>query len=115
MVGFTLTGKQAQQQLGALASASGGVYYSAEDGPALSRALVAATISRFPYSILDASGAVVARGEAGDNGQELPAGTYRIVVQAGDTAIALDGVAVAAGGTSAVRVQRQGDRFVLAK
>jgi len=34
--------------------------------------------------VYHASGAAVARGEAGDRGQELTAGTYRVVVQAGD-------------------------------
>ena len=113
IVGFTLKEQQAQQQLGALAAATGGAYYSAADGPSLTRALAAATISRFPYTIFGRDGAIAARGEAGDNGQELTAGDYKVVVQAGDEQLVLDRVAVAVAGTAAVRVTRKGDRFVL--
>ncbi len=113
IVGFTLTGQQARQQLGALTASTGGAYYAAADGPALSHALVAATISRFPYTVYDAGGAAVATGEAGDRGQELTAGTYRIVVQAGDDRLTLDKVVVDVAGSSGVRVVRKGDTFVL--
>ena len=84
-----------------------------EDGPALTRALVAATISRFPYSILSASGARVGKGEAGDNGQDVPPGEYKVVVQAGDEELVIDRVTVAAGHDATVRVVRKGDRFAL--
>jgi hypothetical protein len=113
IVGFTLKEQQAQQQLGALASGTGGAYYSAADGPSLTRALVAATISRFSYTVFDQSGKAVAHGEAGDNGQELTAGDYKVVVQAGDEQLVLDRVSVAVAGSAAVRVTRKGDRFVL--
>jgi len=113
IVGFTLTGQTAKQQLGALASESGGHYYTAADGPALSRAVVAATINRFPYSVTDATGAVVAQGEAGDPGQEVPAGTYTLVVKAGDESLSLAGVTMVAGHDLGVRVVRKGDGFGL--
>ena len=113
LVGFTLTGQQARQQLGSLTASTGGAYYAAADGPALSRALVAATINRFPYTVYDASGAVVAKGEAGDRGQELNAGTYRVVVQAGDDQLTMDKVVIDVAGSAAVRVTRKGDAFVL--
>lgn len=113
IVGFTLKEGQAQQQLGALTSATGGAYYSAADGPSLTRALVAATISRFPYTVFDRAGAIVARGEAGDPGQELTAGDYKVVVQAGDEQLVLDNVSIAVAGSAGVRVTRKGDRFVL--
>lgn len=96
-----------------MATATGGSYYSADDGGALTRALVAATISRFPYSIASASGAIVARGEAGDKGQELPAGEYKLVVQAGDETLVIDRISVAPGRDARVRVVRTGDRFAL--
>jgi hypothetical protein len=113
IVGFTLKAQQAQQQLATLTAATGGAYYSAADGPSLTRALVAATISRFPYIVFDASGAVVARGEAGDKGQELTAGDYKVVVQAGDEQLVLERVPVAVAGNAGVRVTRKGDRFAL--
>jgi hypothetical protein len=113
IVGFTLTGQQARQQLGSLTASTGGAYYAAADGPALSRALVAATISRFPYTVYDANGTAVASGEAGDRGQELTAGSYRIVVQAGDDKLTLDNVVIGVAGSAGVRVVRKGDAFVL--
>jgi len=113
IVGFTLTDQKARQELGAIAKATGGSYYSADDGGALTRALVAATISRFPYSVISASGAIVARGEAGDQGQELPPGDYKLVVQAGDEPLVIDRIPVAPGRDATVRVVRKGDRFAL--
>jgi hypothetical protein len=113
IVGFTLTGQQARQQLGALTASTGGHYYAAADGPALGRALVAATINRFPYTVYDASGAVAAKGEAGDRGQELNAGTYRVVVQAGDDELTLEHVVIEVAGSAGLRVTRKGDAFVL--
>jgi hypothetical protein len=113
IVGFTLTSQKAKADLGALSSGAGGHFYSAADGPALSRAVVAATINRFPYSVVDASGTVVAEGEAGDPGQELPAGQYKLIVKAGDETLTLDGVAMTVGQNVGVRVVRKGDAFVV--
>ena len=113
IVGFTLANQKARQELGALATATGGNYYSADDGRALTRALVAATINRFPYSIISASGATVAQGEAGDKGQELPPGEYKLVVQAGDEALVVDRLSIAPAIDATVRVIRKGDRFAL--
>jgi hypothetical protein len=113
IVGFTLQGPQARRSLAALATATGGAYYAAQSGEALSRALVTAAISSFPFSIKDASGKVVAQGEAGDSGHDVPPGDYTIVVQAGDRTITLPHVAVALGQTHALRVTRKGDGFAL--
>jgi Mg-chelatase subunit ChlD len=113
IVGFTLANQKARQELGAMATATGGSYYSADDGRALTRALVAATINRFAYSVISASGATVAQGEAGDKGQELPPGDYKLVVQAGDEALVLDRLSMAAANDATVRVVRKGDRFAL--
>ena len=52
---------------------------------------------RFPFSVKDATGKVVAEGEAGDPGHDLAPGDYTIVVQAGDQALTLPHVTVAAG------------------
>ena len=113
IVGFTLSRQQARQQLGTLTSSTGGAYYAAADGAALTHALVAATIRRFPYTVYDAGGAEVAHGEAGDRGQELTAGTYRVVVQAGDDRLTMEQVVVGVAGSIGVRVVRKGDGFAL--
>jgi hypothetical protein len=96
-----------------MATSTGGSYYSAEDGNALTHALVAATISRFPYSVMSAAGTIVARGEAGDKGHELPAGEYKLVVQAGDDSLVVEHLSIAPARDAAVRIVRKGDRFVI--
>ena len=115
IVGFTLEGQQARKALGALASGTGGAYYAAADGPALTHALVNATVTTFPFSIKDASGKVVAQGEAGDAGHDLPAGDYTVVVQAGDQQLTLPHVTIAVGQTAAIRVTRKGDGFAIGR
>ena len=115
IVGFTLQAQTAQKALGSLAASTGGAYYGAANGAALSRALTAATITRFPFSVKDATGKVVAEGEAGDPGHDLAPGDYTIVVQAGDQALTLPHVTVALGQTATVRVTRKGDSFVVSR
>jgi hypothetical protein len=115
IVGFTLQGQQAQKALGSLATGTGGAYYSAQNGPALSRALAAATITTFPFSIKDAASKVVAQGEAGDAGHDLPPGDYTVVVQASDQTLTLPHVTVAVGQTATVRVTRKGDSFIVSR
>jgi hypothetical protein len=113
IVGFTLTGAKARAPLAALAASTGGSYYTAADGAALTRALVAATLTRFPYTVYAATGAPAATGEAGDGGVELPPGDYRIVVRAGDENVVLDKVSIAAGGSAAVSIVRKDSGFTL--
>jgi hypothetical protein len=115
IVGFTLTGQKAKEDLGSLTSAAGGHYYTAADGPALSRAVVAATISRFPYSVVDASGAVVAQGEAGDPGQEVAPGHYKLIVKAGEESMALEDLSVEVGTDVGVRIVHKGDGFAVVR
>jgi hypothetical protein len=113
IVGFTLTDDKARQPLAAIAGATGGRYYSAKDGAALSRALVTATLTRFPYTVYSASGSQVGKGEAGDNGLQLPAGDYKIVVRAGDQDLTVEKVSIAPGRDAAVTIARKDDGFVL--
>jgi hypothetical protein len=115
IVGFTLQGQAAQKSLGSLAASTGGAYYGAADGASLSRALTAATITKFPFSVKDASGKVVAEGEAGDAGHDLAPGDYTVLVQAGDQTLTLAHVTVALGQTATVRVTRKGDSFVVSR
>ncbi len=113
IVGFTLAGAQARAPLAGLAGSTGGAYLSAQDGPSLARAIVAAATDRFPYKVLNAMRETVAAGDAGDAGAELPAGTYRVVVQAGADDITLEGVAIARGADTKLRIVRKGDRFAV--
>ncbi|HWW88829.1 MAG TPA: hypothetical protein VNZ26_34790, partial [Vicinamibacterales bacterium] len=113
IVGFTLAGKQVEQQLGALAESTGGRFYSAQNGDALTRALMMAATERFPYTVVDAAGKEVAAGEAGQAPTELPAGEYRVVVRAANEELVAEKVQVAPGADSLLRVVLENDRFVL--
>jgi hypothetical protein len=118
IVGFTLTGKQVAQQLGTLAEATGGHYYSAQNGDALSRALMMAAIESFPFTVFDAAGKQVATGEAvrGDAGRgavDLPPGDYRVVVRAGSEEVVAEHVSIAPGTDATVKVVLKGDRLAI--
>lgn len=114
IVGFTLTGQQAQKSLSGLAGSTGGAYYAASDGSALARALNA-TVDTFPFTVIDASGKTVAQGEAGDRGVDLPAGEYTIAVDAGARHLTLPHVAVVAGQPLSVHVARTADGFAISR
>jgi Mg-chelatase subunit ChlD len=114
IVGFTLTGKKVEQQLSQFAEATGGHYYSAQDGAALTRALGRAALTRFPYTIFDSKGTQVAAGLAGPLMETLPPGDYRIVVQAGDSEITTN-VTLAANDEVIMRIVDRGDRFELVR
>jgi hypothetical protein len=112
IVGFTLTGKQTAAQLTTLAEGTGGHYYAAQSGEALARALLIAAVEKFPYVITDATGKVVAKGEAGGGPEELGAGEYTVVVTAGDQQLT-EKVTVTTGGDVTLKVRLKGDTFVV--
>lgn len=114
IVGFTLTGKKVEQQLSQFAEATGGRYYSAQDGAALSRALGRAALTRFPYTVYDAKGTQVAAGLAGPLMEALPPGDYKVVVQAGDNELTTN-VTLAAKDEVVLQIVDRGDRFELVR
>lgn len=113
IVGFTLTGKEVQQQLSELAQSTGGRYYTAENGDALARALLLAAREKFPYAIYDAGGNEVAKGETGPLAEALPPGEYKVTVRAGDQELVKDHVKVALNSDTIIKVTPQEDHFVL--
>ena len=115
IVGFTLTAKQSQQALSALASGTGGRFYSAQNGEALGRALLAAAVRRFPYRVLDAAGKQVAAGEAGGDAADLAPGQYKVVVTAGDEEVVADAITVGAGSDVVLTVALKDGRFVIVR
>ncbi len=115
IVGFTLTAKQSQQALSALASGTGGRFYSAQSGEALGRALLAAAISRFPYRVLDTAGKQVATGDAGGQATELPPGQYKVIVTAGDEEVVANAVTVETGSDVVLTVSLKDGHFVLVR
>jgi len=112
IVGFT-TGQAAQKQLGGFAQATGGRFYAADNGPALARALQMAAVERFPYSVLDAAGKEVAAGEAGPGAEELPAGEYTVVVNAGGISLKAEHVRVELAQQTTLRITQKNDQFIL--
>ena len=113
IVGFTLTGKTVQQQLGTFAQATGGHFYAADSGPALARALQIAAVDRFPYTVTDATGKEVAAGEAGAGAEQLPPGEYTVVVNAGGTSLKAEHVRVVLAQQTTVNIAARNDQFVL--
>jgi len=112
IVGFTLKGKKAQEQLTTLAESTGGRYYGAQNGEALAKALWIATIDRFPYTIFDATGKQIAKGDAGAPAEELEAGEYRVVVKVADQELT-EQVTVTPASDFVLRVALKGDKFVI--
>lgn len=112
IVGFTLKGKKVQDQLTTLAESTGGRYYGAQNGEALAKALWIATIDKFPYTIFDASGKQVAKGDAGGAAEELEAGEYRVVVKVADQELTAQ-VVVTPTSDTVLRVALKGDTFVI--
>lgn len=115
IVGFTVTGKQTQQVLSTFASATGGRFYSAQNGEALGRALLAAAVSKFPYEVFDASGKPVAAGEAGGEAVELPPGQYKVVITAADEQVIANPVTIALGSDVTVSLALKDGRFVIVR
>ena len=112
IVGFTLSGKKTEQELSAFAEATGGQYYSAQDGAALAHAIAAAALTQIPYTVYDAKGAQVAKGIAGPLAEELEPGEYKVVVQAGDQELT-EQVTVSAGSNTTLTVARRSGTFQL--
>jgi hypothetical protein len=113
IVGFTLTDKKVRGQLTNFAEATGGHYYAAQNGDALTRAVLMAAVEKFSFAIFDASGRQVAGGEAGASAEELPAGDYKVVVNAGGEDVTTGPITVAPGVDTVLKVVIKGDRFAI--
>ena len=113
IVGFTLKSAVAQQQLSALAGSTGGRYYNAQSGAALSRALLLAAVDRLSYKLLDGKGAEVASGIAGaTKAHDLAPGAYQLVVMAGEASLTVP-VKIGVHEDQSVTVWIKGDKLSL--
>jgi hypothetical protein len=112
IIGFTVAGQKVQAQLAALAASTGGHYYFAGDGDALSRSLATATF-RYPFAVFDAAGRAVARGTADGAPVELKPGDYRISVYTGGQELRKERITVQASTDAIVRLVGEGDRLAL--
>jgi hypothetical protein len=112
IVGFTLTGKQVEHELGSFAASTGGQYYGAQDGKQLSRAVRLAALQHLPYDVLDKAGKVVASGESSELSRELPPGQYRVRIDALGQKVE-EPVTIVPDQTTTVNLAVAGDQFVI--
>ncbi|MGH8135339.1 MAG: VWA domain-containing protein [Steroidobacteraceae bacterium] len=112
IVGFTLTGKTVEAELGNFAASTGGHYYGAQDGKQLSRAVMLAALQRLPYDVFDASGQVVASGETSELSRELPPGNYRVRIEALGQKLE-EQFSIVPDQTTTLGLEVEGDRFVV--
>ena len=112
IVGFTLTGKQVERELGSFAASTGGQYYGAQDGQQLSRAVRLAALQHLPYDVVDKSGKVVAAGESSELSRELPPGQYRVRIEALGQKLE-EPVTIVPDQTTVVTLAVEGDRFIV--
>lgn len=109
VVGLALAGdEEARSQLLAIAQASGGLYFDAESREQLRNALRLSV--QIHYSVYDQQGEEVFVGLLGKPGPQLPAGTYRVVI---DTLppLELPSVSVRPQQVTTVTVQRSDGSF----
>ena len=112
IVGFTLTGKAVENELGTLASSTGGRYYGAQDGAQLARAVKLAALQRLPYDILDSMGKLLASGQTSELSRELPPGQYRVRIDALGQKLE-EPLAIVADQTTTISLGVDGERFVI--
>ncbi len=84
----------------------------AQSGEELTRAILIAATDRFPYTVTDAARRVVTQGESGATPDELPPGTYQLVVQAADQKLVED-LTITADKQISFTVLLKDGRFVL--
>ena len=113
IVGFAVTNPKTQKDLAAFAQATGGLFYAAQDGDALADALLMSAVESFPYTVYDTAGKQVLTGEAGGSGDELPPGTYKVVVKAGSKELVAPRVSIALGQQVTLTIAMKNGQLVL--
>jgi hypothetical protein len=99
IVGFAVEDEALKAQFREWAHLGNGQYFDATGAADLGQAIAAAV--QPPYRVLDASGNEIARGLVDGAPVEVPAGTYRVEVQAAQPVI-IDNVAVGSGARAVV-------------
>jgi Mg-chelatase subunit ChlD len=107
IVGFGLTTADDKAAMTAVASAARGVFYPAADARALASAIDQALA--VPFSVLDATGAVVARGSVGSAPATVPAGELTVRIDTADRPILIEHVVVLDGKASSIELTKDGD------
>jgi hypothetical protein len=115
IVGFALANPKTQAELAGFAQNTGGLFYAAKDGAALGDAVMLATIERFPYTVYDAAGKTILASEAGNGSDEVPPGTYRVVVKAGSRELVAPKVTVGLGQSVTLKIAMKDGKLTLAQ
>ncbi|OFW10485.1 MAG: hypothetical protein A3H96_26430 [Acidobacteria bacterium RIFCSPLOWO2_02_FULL_67_36] len=113
IVGFAIKNPKTQKDLAGFAQATGGLFYAAQSGATLGDALMLAAIEKFPYTVYDAAGKTVLSSEAGSGSDELPPGTYKVVVKAGSKELIAPRVSVALGQQVTLTIAMKNGQLVL--
>jgi hypothetical protein len=113
IVGFALKDPRVQKDLAGFSQATGGLFYAADSGAALSDAVMVAAVEKFPYTVYDSSGKAVLTGEAGIGADQLPAGDYKVVVKAGTKELVAPRVGVGLGQSVTLTIAMKNGQLVL--
>jgi hypothetical protein len=113
IVGFALKNPQTQKDLAGFSQATGGLFYSAENGAGLADAVMLAAVEKFPYTVYDTSGKAVLSSQAGSGSDELPPGDYKVVVKAGTRDLVAPRVKVALGAMTTLKIAVKNGQVVL--
>ena len=106
VVGFALGDSELKGQMESLAALSGGEFYDARGSEELNDAILESV--SVPFTVHDSSGDVITQGTVGSEGIEVPAGSWKVVVE-GEPQVTVAEVVISPGATTTVEVQREGD------
>ncbi|RMD83412.1 MAG: VWA domain-containing protein [Candidatus Dadabacteria bacterium] len=110
IVGFDIDKKETRDFLAALAARTGGLFASADDAASLGAALERAL--RAPFHVEDTAGNVLARGTLDGGALELPAGVFRVVIEA-EEPIVLEDVRIENGLETRIDINREGEEIAV--
>jgi len=107
IVGFSLTDPADRDAMTKVAAAGGGRFFDAQGAAGLKAAVDQAMA--VPYTVADATGAVVARGRVGGPAVAAPAGELAIRIDTAATPVVIEHVVVEAGVPTTVELDKDGD------
>lgn len=107
IVGFSLTDAD-RDAMTKVAAAGAGQFFDAKSAADLEGAVVASLA--VPFSVVDATGAVVAHGMVGSRAVTVPAGDMTIRLDTAATPITIDHVVVVPSQTTTVELDKDGDK-----
>jgi Mg-chelatase subunit ChlD len=109
IVGFGLTDPADRDAMTKVAGLGGGAYHDAQDEAALAAAIDRATA--VPFTVVDATGAVVGRGLIGGEPIGVPVGELAIRIESATEPIVVERVPIVAGKATRVDLSKAGDEI----